>query len=198
MTISIIIALVIGIVGGGIIPESFYEYTDVLLDIGLCLLLFSAGIDIGRNKKAFDQIKRMGLKILAVPILVALGSVVGGMIAGAILKLNVLEGAAVGAGFGWYTLSPAFIAPYSAELSTIAFISNVLRELIAIIIIPFVAKNIGYLEAIAPAGATSMDTTLPIILKSTRSEITIISFVSGLILSLLVPILVPVFIKLAI
>jgi predicted nucleotide-binding protein (sugar kinase/HSP70/actin superfamily) len=48
-----------------------------------------------------------------------------------------------------------------------------------------------YCAAIAPAGVTSMDTTLLIISESTDNETAIISFSNGLILSTLVPILVP-------
>jgi len=75
----------------------------------------------------------------------------------------------------------------------LAFITNVCREIIAIIIIPIIAKYIGKLESIAPAGATAMDTTLPIISKATDGNVAVISFITGVSLSLLVPILVPFF-----
>ena len=43
-------------------------------------------------------------------------------------------------------------------------------------------------------GAAAMDVCLPIVEKATRSDIAVYSFVSGVILSILVPVLVPVII----
>jgi len=98
--------------------------------------------------------------------MIIIGSIGGSMFAGFLLKLPLNESGAVGAGFGWYTLSSMMLASYSTELSTLAFISNVVREILALISIPIIAKYIGDIESIAPAGATAMDTSLPIISKS--------------------------------
>jgi len=57
----------------------------------------------------------------------------------------------------------------------------------------FIAKYLNHYTAIAPAGATSMDTTLPLISRYTSEKIAVISFINGVILSTLVPILVPMF-----
>lgn len=195
MTIRIIMVLIIGILSGMFIfPNDTYSYTGLLLDIGLCLLLFFVGMDIGNNKKAFEHIKKLGFKILLVPISVTVGSIVGGIIAGLLFGIRLNEGAAVGAGLGWYSLAPIIIAPYSSELSAVAFLTNVFREVFAIISIPLIAKKIGFLETIAVSGATAMDTTLPIVTKNTSEEVAVISFISGLLMSIFVPILVPIFI----
>jgi len=197
MTVKILIVL-IGGVGTGMffLEPEFMAKTDTLLDIGLCLLLFFVGIDIGSNKKAFAHLKRLGFKLLLIPISAAFGSILGGMIISIILGMNIFEGGAIGAGFGWYSLSAILIAPYSAEVSTIAFLTNVFREILAIIFIPITAKYIGFFETIALGGATAMDTTLPIITRNTNGETAVVSFVSGLVMSIFVPILVPLFIAL--
>ncbi len=78
-------------------------------------------------------------------------------------------------------------------LGAIAFLTNVFREMITVILIPILAKRLNGYTAIAPAGATSMDTTLPLIAKATNPEIAIISFINGVILSSLVPVLVTFF-----
>ena len=62
--------------------------------------------------------------------------------------------------------------------------------------IPFIAKYIGRLESIAPAGATAMDTSLPIIAGATDSRTAVVSFITGVVLSLLVPVMVPLMIAL--
>lgn len=193
MTVKIILAVVIGAVMGLFIPETFYEITDYMLTFGLCLLLFFVGIDIGKNKNILKEIKKTGHLFFIIPIGVALGSILGALFIGLLLGYPINEAGAIGSGFGWYTLSSIIIAPYSSELSVLAFLTNVMREVFAIALIPIIAKKIGFIEAIAPAGATAMDTTLPIISRNTNSETAVLSFSTGLILSTLVPILVPLF-----
>ena len=75
-----------------------------------------------------------------------------------------------------------------------AFLHNVMRELFSILFIPLVAKKIGYIETTGMPGAAAMDVCLPIVEKSTRSDIAVYSFVSGVILSTAVPIMVPLII----
>lgn len=191
MSKQIIISLGLGIlVGYMVLPKEVLEYTGVLIDIGLCLLLLFVGIDIGKNKNILEQIETIGLKAVLLPLMVAFGSIVGGMAGAEILGINITDGGAVGAGFGWYSLSAVMLAEKSAMLGTLAFMTNVIREIIALIIIPFVAKYIGYLEAVSVGGATAMDTTLPVVSRSTDSQTTIISFISGIVLTLLTPLCV--------
>lgn len=191
MSKQIIISLGLGIlVGYMLLPKEILEYTGVLIDIGLCLLLLFVGIDIGKNKNILEQIETIGLKAVLLPLMVASGSIAGGMMGAEILGINITDGGAVGAGFGWYSLSAVMLAEKSAMLGTLAFMTNVMREIIALIIIPFVAKYIGYLEAVSVGGATAMDTTLPVVSRSTDSQTTIISFISGIVLTLLTPLCV--------
>ncbi|MBM7562056.1 LysO family transporter [Fusibacter tunisiensis] len=193
MTLKIILAVIIGTVVGLFVPESYYGVTDHMLSIGLSLLLFFVGMDIGKNKNVLKDIKKSGAMFFIVPLGVVAGSLIGAILAGFLLSDPVNESGAIGAGLGWYTLSSIIIAPYSSELSVLAFLTNVIREIIAIAAIPLVAKYIGFVEAIAPSGATAMDTTLPIVSKNTNAETAILSFSTGLILTMIVPVLVPLF-----
>jgi uncharacterized membrane protein YbjE (DUF340 family) len=126
---------------------------------------------------------------------VALGSIAGSVLGGFVLGLPINESSAIGAGFGWYSLSAIVLSKYSAEVGALAFITNVCREVFALVSIPYIARYIGKLEAIAPAGATAMDTSLPIISKATDANTAVISFITGVVLSTLVPILVPILIS---
>ena len=196
MSYSILLSVGLGIISGlFILPKELFNYSDIIIDIGLCLLLFFVGLDIGKNKGVLKGIKKMGLKVLIVPTMVVIGSVFGSYFGGLFFDFPFNESGAIGAGLGWYTLSPMLLADYSTELSALAFISNVIREVLALILIPFIAKYIGYMESIAPAGATAMDTSLPLISKSTDPNTAIVSFITGVILSFLVPILVPIIIN---
>ena len=116
--------------------------------------------------------------------------------AGFLLPLGAKDAAAASAGLGWYSLAPTLLAPYSLSLSAVAFLSNVMREILSIVAIPFVARYVGYLECVALPGAAAMDTVLPVVIGATHERITIYSFASGVVLSLLVPILVPLIIAL--
>jgi uncharacterized membrane protein YbjE (DUF340 family) len=197
MNVGIIAALASGIVVGlFLFPRSLLQYTGLITDIGLCALLFFVGIDIGRNKNIINQIKACGLKILLIPLMIALGSITGSILGGFVLGLPLNESGAVGAGFGWGSLSGILLSDYSAETGAIAFIANMCRDIISLTTIPYIAKYIGKLESIAPAGATAMDMSLPIISKSTDSTTAVISFITGVLLSMLVPVLVPLLISL--
>lgn len=197
MTKKILAVLAGGILAGlFVMPESVYSNTGLLLDIGLCLLLFFVGIDLGSNKELFKNLKLVGFKVLAVPAATILGSLVGGVLCSLIFKLDIFGSLAIASGMSWYTLSAIIITPISAELGTIAFLTNVFREIIAFVFIPIIAKRIGYLETIAAGAAISMDTGLPIITKNTSQEVALISFISGVIISLSVTVLVPIFVGL--
>ena len=82
------------------------------------------------------------------------------------------------------------------ETGALAFLTNVSRELIAFMLIPVLAAKLGHLVAVSPGGATTMDTTLPLIAKTTDADTTVIAVVNGTILSSMVPFLVPVLIHL--
>ena len=200
MTVLIVIAVIIGMaIGYFIIRDafsgnmgSFDEAAGLGIKIGLCLLLIFVGLDLGLDGTVLENFKRVGLRILAFPAAVIIGTLVGAAVASPFLSLSLKECLAVGSGFGWYTLAPGIImeAGYLTA-SAVSFLHNVMRELLSIVFIPLVAKKIGYIETTGMPGAAAMDVCLPIVEKSTRSDIAVYSFVSGVILSILVPVFVP-------
>ncbi len=98
---------------------------------------------------------------------------------------------AVGAGFGYYSLSSIFITEYKGpELGTIALLSNIMREIIALLGAPLLVKYFGKLAPISVGGATTMDTTLPIITRCSGKEFVIISIFHGFVVDFSVPFLV--------
>lgn len=197
MTKKILAVLSTGILAGlFIMPDSVYDNTGLLMDIGLCLLLFFVGIDLGNNKELFKNLKTVGFKVLVVPTATIVGSLLGGIVCSFIFNLDIFGSLAIASGMSWYTLSAIIITPVSAELGTIAFLTNVFREILAFVFIPIIARRIGFLETIAAGAAISMDTGLPIITKNTSQEVALISFISGVIISLSVTVLVPIFVGL--
>ncbi len=198
MVIKIILSIIIGtLLGYNFRFDFLIENIDYLIDLGLCLLLFFIGIEIGKNKQIFLDLKKFGYRLLLLPLAIVTGTIFGGFISSFFVDMNVFETTAISAGLGWYSLSAIELSKYSAVLGSTAFLSNIFRELMAILFIPFIAKYIGHTETIAVAGATSMDTLLPLITKNTNSSTAVISFFTGVVLSFLVPILVPFIIGLS-
>lgn len=193
LSVKIFLSVVLGtLVGYFFLPGTISSDMGIIIDIGLMILLFFVGIDIGKQKDILEKVKKIGFKVLLVPISVIIGSVIGGMVAGFLLKMPINEGGAVGSGLGWYTLSSTILlANDYVELSALAFLSNVFREVLGLVTIPLIAKYIGKLETVAVSGATAMDTSLPVISRSTNAETTIIAFVTGVICTASVPIILP-------
>jgi uncharacterized membrane protein YbjE (DUF340 family) len=158
------------------------------------LLLF-IGIGVGLDRRAFEQIRKMDIFTMLVPFLIAIGSLVGAGLAAMLMPLvGFRQGLAVGAGFGFYSLSSVIITDLSgAQLGAIALIANLTRELFTILLTPLIVRLFGRLAPIASAGATSMDVCLPVIQRFSGTRYTILAIISGVILTILVPILVPLF-----
>ena len=194
MSIAILVVLVLGIGAGYILPENISGFIDSASSYMLLVLLFSVGIDMGLNKEVFTRIKELGFKILLIPFGIVVGSLCGGAITSFLVNLPVKDSLAISAGLGWYSLSGIMITEAGNPVAgTIAFLSNVFREMLTFVVVPFIASHLNYYCAIAPAGATAMDTTLGIISRNTDATVAVLSFVSGVICTLLVPVLVPIF-----
>lgn len=190
--------LIIGTVVAGIligyylVPAGSAPLLDQIVTIALALMVFGVGVDIGRNRKALNNLTKLGWRVLFVPLAIAAGSLLGAAFATTALKMPLKEVLAVGAGLGWYSLSGVLIAQlYSVELGAVAFLANVFREMMAFILIPLLVSYVGKLAAIAPGGATTMDSTLPLITKVTDSETALIAFMSGFVLTAVIPFLIP-------
>lgn len=77
-----------------------------------------------------------------------------------------------------------------AELGTIALLANIIREMITLLLAPLIAKRFGPLAPISSGGATTMDTTLPIITQSVGQRYVALSIYHGFVTDFTVPFLV--------
>lgn len=197
LTWFIVGSVVLGIgIGYFLLPRAWAETLDPVTTLAISVLLLGIGLDLGESRETWQKLRRMQWRVFLVPLLVAIGSLLGAALGGVVLNLPFNESLAVGAGFGWYSLSGILLAKiYQVETGALAFMTNVVRELLAILLIPVLARRIGKIVAVAPGGATTMDTTLPLIARVTDTETTLVAFVNGLVLSILVPVLVPLFIR---
>ncbi len=194
LTIIMVIFVAAGIAAGYLfLPESFVAVSGTLLTITLCMLLVLVGIDIGTEGTIVTNFKSAGWRVVVFPF-VSIGAMIfGSIIASMFLPFSVQDGVCIGSGLGWYSLASAMLIEYSAEVSAISFMHNVIREIIGILLIPTCAKRLGYIECYCLPGASSMDVCLPIVEKATDSSIAVYSFVNGVVLSAAVPVLVSIF-----
>ncbi len=198
----IVSSLVFGAVAGYLINNFWSGFptsliADQLFSVALIVALFVFGFSFGIDKEAIRKMRQTGARILAFPMLVAAGSIVGGLVAGLILQINLAGTMAVGSGIGWYTLSgPLTDELLGAQWGTLAFSANFLRELLTIITIPLMVKLDKY-APIASGGGTTMDTTLPLIMRYCGKDTLITAFSNGLVLSLIAPFAITAFASLA-
>ncbi len=179
-----------------ILPEPFVENDFSMY--ALYVLMFLVGISIGCDRKAFEALKTQNLKIILVPLATIMGTLLGSALVSLLLSGRSLSDClAVGAGFGYYSLSSIFITEYKgAELGTIALVANILREIITLLGAAFLARYFGKLAPICSGGATTMDTTLPVITRFSGKEFVIIAIFHGFIVDFSVPFLVTFFARL--
>ena len=187
------LGVILGVTGK--LPDLMIQ-TDFSM-YALYFLMFLVGIGIGADKSSWSVIKTMKIKIFLVPLGIIVGTFAGTALVSLFLPdLKLKEVLAVGAGFGYYSLSSLFITQLSGEtLGVIALLSNILREITTLLATPILVLYFGKLAGIASGGATSMDTTLPVITRYSGKEWSIISVFSGIVLTLLVPFLVTFILK---
>jgi len=194
-TIIVFASVFAGILAGMfVVPDAIVADIDSISTLMLGFLLFSVGIDIGSNKEALSDLKSKSKMVITIVTSVILGSIAGGFAMSYLYSISTNTSLAITAGYGWYSISAILLKDLaSAEVGAIAFLTNVFREVLAFIFIPIMATNFSHESSIPPAGATAMDTCLPLISRVTSPDVAIISFLSGVILSSLVPVLVPFF-----
>lgn len=172
------------------IPDFFLK-NDVSSYV-LYVLMFIVGVGIGGDKEALDSLRKINIKILLVPLTVIVGSLgAAAFFALFVSDLSIKEAMAVGAGFGYYSLSSILINEMHSEtLGTIALVANVIREVLTLLFAPALVFLFGKLAPVASGGATAMDTTLPIIIRVSGNEYGLMAVFSGVVLTILVPFLV--------
>jgi uncharacterized membrane protein YbjE (DUF340 family) len=157
--------------------------------------MFSVGISIGNDPNSFRQFRSLNPRLIFLPLMTILGTWLGVIVVSFFLKERSLTDClAVGSGFGYYSLSSILITEYrGVELGTIALLSNIIREIITLLFAPWMVKYFGKLAPIAAGGATTMDTTFPVIIKNSGKEFAIVSIYQGFIMDFSVPFLVTFF-----
>ena len=182
MVVIAVCCLAAGVLlGNGILPKDIIDFLTGHSEHVLYVLMFSVGISVGANKGVFQKLREHHVKILLIPIGVILGSIFGGVVCSLFLGESLRDSLMIVSGLGWYSLSGVLVTELAgAKIGTIAFLCNLLREIFSFMIIPVVVKYFNGYAAIAPAAATSEDTTLPMLMKYTSGEVVMMDWESRL------------------
>lgn len=157
----------------------------------LYALMFSVGVSVGLRRGLLESIRKYHMRILVIPYGIIAGSLLGGLLCGLLMAYPANQTVSVAAGLGWYSFAGVSIGNLAgAELGSIAFLSNLMREIGAFFMIPYLARRLNYFTCIAPAAATSEDTTLPMLIRHTNEETVVFAVINGIVCSAAVPVLI--------
>lgn len=173
-----------------------YDFTQSKLSFyALCALMFSVGVSVGNDPQTLRNFRSLTPRLIFLPVMTILGTLAGCAVVSLFLShRSVTDCMAVGAGFGYYSLSSIFITEYKGpELGTIALLSNITREIITLLFAPLLVRWFGNLAPISAGGATTMDTTLPIITRYSGQSFVVVSIFHGFVVDFSVPFLVTLF-----
>ena len=195
-SLNIVGFFVLGTLCGGfhLIPIDIVVDSKVSF-YALCALMFSVGLSVGNDPQTLKNFRSLNPRLIFLPIMTILGTLAGSAAVSLILTHRSLTDClAVGSGFGYYSLSSIFITEYKgAELGTIALLANISREILTLLAAPLLVRWFGNLAPISAGGATTMDTTLPIITRTAGQQFVVVSIFHGFVVDFSVPFLVTLF-----
>ena len=161
----------------------------------LCILLMCVGFSIGQNDELRRNFRHIKKEFILMPVITIIGTWAGALLTALMItNRSLADWLAVSSGFGYYSLSSMLITEMrNVELGTVALMYNVLREVTTLLFAPLLLRLFGPLAPISIGGATTADTTLPIISRISGTQFVPIAIFHGLVVDLSVPLLVPLF-----
>lgn len=169
----------------------------------LRILMLLVGVSIGCDPNIRKIIGTVDFRILLLPLATMAGTLLFTALASLLLsKWSLADCLAVGSGFGYYSLSSVLISEYkaaslgaqlAAELAAVALMTNIFRELMALVGTPLLYRIFGPFAPISSAGVTSVDVALPVIARTAGNAIVPYSIVHGVIVDMCTPLLVTFF-----
>lgn len=200
-TLTVVLFFIIGCLTGFILEPGFDKHA-VSMFLLYCLM-FQVGLSIGSNKNLKDIISSIRPSFLIVPLGTITGTLIFSALASLFLsKWSVFDCMAVGSGFAYYSLSSILITQFkeptigiqlATELGTIALLSNIFREMMALVGAPVITRFFGGSGLISAAGVNSMDVLLPSITKYSGKDIIPVAILHGILIDMSVPLFVSFF-----
>lgn len=193
--ICVVLGLVLGVLLTAMFPHGLQEYlvtfTVILLYLSLVLLYTGVGFTIGGNKRVLLYMKVLGFRVVLLSLGILLGSVSSGLIWGYLLPIPLSTSLMASSGMSYYSLTGAFMTQvFGIEAGTYGFMVNVMREFFTVLLLPLLIR-ISPGSAIASGAAGNMDTMLMPITKFVGKDLSLVTLITGVILTILVPFLLP-------
>lgn len=191
--------IIIGIFG--VVPEAWLpaELSEWLL----YALVIQIGISLGYGGNLGKILREVSLRSLLLPLCTIVGTLLFSALAGMLLGgWGLRDYLALGSGMGYYSLSSVLIVDLKSDsigvqaatqLGMLALLVNIIREMTALVGGPWLAKVFGRYAPTAAAGVTSMDVTLPMIVRCGGQTMFPIALMHGMVLEVSVPLLVTLF-----
>ncbi|HKL57767.1 MAG TPA: lysine exporter LysO family protein [Sphaerochaeta sp.] len=158
-------------------------------------MLFFVGMALVQKDISFKGILS-DKAVLLLPLLTIVGSYLGALLTPVLTPYTIKEGLGMVSGFGWYSLSGILISDLGYPvLGSVSFLINLLRESFSFFLIPLLGRmgRRYFYPAVCTAGATSMDVTLVLLTSHFGSKVIIASIYHGVVMSLVAPLLMPLF-----
>jgi len=188
---KLLVFVVAGLALGLVLPPLSFDMGKVT-GWTLDALLFFIGMQFVQSGASLKE-ALASPAALAVPIATIVGTLASSLLLIPLFSLSAGKAMALAGGFGWYSLSGVLISNLGDPvLGSASFLANMFRESLALLLIPFLGRSRVPAMAVSVGGATAMDVTLPLIEQSAGPWIVPVSFMSGALLSLVVPFLVPI------
>ena len=125
--------------------------------------MFSVGVSLGHDATLVERIRSLDRRMALLPLCTIVGTLAGAALVSPLLHtVPPADAMAVGAGFGYYSLSSIFISELrSVELGTVALLCNVLRELFTLLAAPWVSGRWPRFRRAAPRPSTPPSRSSP-------------------------------------
>ena len=173
--------------------ETASSVTGTFVTYALYLMVFLVGMDMGFDGSLPQVFKATGVKAFAIPLATAAATIVGMLLCNLFMGIGLKESILIGCTFGWYSLGPNIIMEAGMiSAGAYAFLVNFLRDMISILVIPWVARKFGYVETVGLPQAAAMDVCIATIEGATNKATTALAFFSGAVFTMVIPVLLPI------
>jgi uncharacterized membrane protein YbjE (DUF340 family) len=194
VTISLSLLLV-GIVVGVVAPAVPVESPIKLF---LLLMIVAVGFQSAQEIRTLKSTRGSAVSttsalvvLLGLPVAVIMGTLCSCAIAGLFLTYGWRDSMLCGAPMGWQTLGGPMIQELRGlQLGNVAFLTNMFRDVVSLVMIPLVSRRGYALLGVTPGGVSSMDILLPGIMAASGRHVLLYAMWVGASCSFWAPILI--------
>ena len=166
----------IGGLGGRLLPVL---QVDAVLRILLLIMITAVGVQSGQALRAFVQHREQRppaarsarVIFFGLPVFIMAGTLLFSAGAGLVLNYRWSECVLCAAPMGWQTLGGPMIQDLRGpQLGNLAFLTNMIRDIVALLLIPLISRGRHAWLGVTPGGVSTMDVLLPGILAASGRQ----------------------------